>query len=452
MNSRTSRALPALLLAATWASAAPAQAHGGPPRTRAVTFQPGAPDRILLQTSYGLVRSTDGGDTWQWTCPQAASWGFGGNPPFVVAESGLIFAAVFAGLSRGDATACVWDQPVATLRSRAVSDVRIDPAAPRRLLAIESSGGGGNRIWETTDGGDTWAPTAQPPRDVLYETVRFAPSDPSRAYLSGGTAPTEDQPRTGVVYRSDDGGRTFPRSSAIEIGESGRLVLALAVSPTDPDVVFVRVTSVDEDDALLRSVDGGETWSTVLRMPTLRGFAIAPDGETMWATGLEGGLRRSTDGGDTFEVLDAALDGHCLVHDGEALWMCGEVRVTGFALARSADGGDTFETVYADEDVAPAECDPESSAALECAQWLGDFCFDLELDEPYCPPAPVPPQDAGVRPGDAGAPGDAASGGGSGGGCRAAGAGPTPGAGLIATALAAGALSRRRRRGAPRRR
>jgi hypothetical protein len=405
-----------------------AQAHGGPPRTRSVVFHPTDPDRLTLQTSYGLVLSDDGGEGWRWVCPQAAAWGVGEDPPFLVTADGATLAALFAGLSRGEASGCSWSFPSSELEGTFIADVVQDPGDLARILAVESNGVGVNRLWESEDGGRTWAPTEQEGRPVLYERLRFAPSDPSRAYLSGGVAPTRDRPRTGIVYRSDDGGRTFPDDEATDIAlsEASRAVRVLAVSPIDPEVVFLHVTAFDAPDELRRSDDGGRTWETVLEMTSLSGIAVDPDGDTVWATGLDGGLQRSTDAGRTFEPVDPDLDALCVeVHDG-AVYVCGRVDFQGFGLARSTDGGATFETVFADE-ADPAACPEASEAGQICPDWLIDFCVDLDRDEAYCPdpglidagpanPIPGTFPDAGAMP---------PSEGGGGGGCRI-GAGRTP--------------------------
>lgn len=64
----------------------------------------------------------------------------------------------------------------------------------------------------------------------------------------------------GGVFRSDDGGRSW-RS----VGLAGRLVMAIAPSPVEPDVVWVGT----EPSQVWRSADAGATWEQTSRLETL---------------------------------------------------------------------------------------------------------------------------------------------------------------------------------------
>ena len=50
---------------------ASASAHGRPPYVERIAFDPNDPGRIVLQFSYGLVVSEDGGASWTWVCGAA---------------------------------------------------------------------------------------------------------------------------------------------------------------------------------------------------------------------------------------------------------------------------------------------------------------------------------------------------------------------------------------------
>lgn len=64
----------------------------------------------------------------------------------------------------------------------------------------------------------------------------------------------------GGVFRSDDGGRSW-RS----VGLAGQLVMAIAPSPVEPDVVWVGT----EPSQVWRSADAGATWEQTSRLETL---------------------------------------------------------------------------------------------------------------------------------------------------------------------------------------
>jgi len=94
----------------------------------------------------------------------------------------------------------------------------------------------------------------------------------------------------------------------------------------------------------------------------------------------------------------------------------------------------------------PADCPSDSEAADICPAWLFDLCFDLGLEEDFCPDPPPAP-DAGFQ--DGGAPADADAGteapGRGGGGCGVA-AWASPVAGSWIALVGAIPMRRRRRR------
>jgi len=433
-----------------------AHAHGGPPRTRTIAFHPTDPDVWVSQTTFGLVRTDDGGATWRWVCPQAMRWDVGEDPVFLVTADGSTLGALFGGLTRGDADWCDWSFPEPDLERTVVIDVALDPGEPQRVLTVTSSGGDDNGVFVSRDGGRTWTPGPSLGR-VLFESIDVAPSDPDRVYLSGVTLPRGNpddpdyEPRTALVYGSADGGQTFPeaRRHEVPLGTEDRAVEVLGVSPADPDVLFLHVRAREGDDQIFRSTDAGATFETVLRGEQIFSFAVSDDGTSAWASGLDVGLQRSTDGGETFSPVDADLDTRCLAYRaGDGLFACGNDNVDGFALGRSADGGESFEPVFRHADVGGlVPCGETTTTGDLCAAWVQDLCDDLELTADWCPDGEGG-ADAGPPPGTADAgPGDAAPGGSD--GCRLGGSGARDGGLAGVLGLTALALLTGRRRRAP---
>lgn len=116
------------------------------------------------------------------------------------------------------------------------------------------------------------------------------------------------------VWRSDDGGDRWRQLGRPQPGDGGQLcppgvaapcalpspfVADVAVSPTDPDLVFAASsldTSRAERDGVYRSADGGETWQLVHQFscaigewrthPPVGQLMFAPDDPTkLWAAG-----------------------------------------------------------------------------------------------------------------------------------------------------------------------
>ncbi|HYX22109.1 MAG TPA: YCF48-related protein [Thermoanaerobaculia bacterium] len=132
------------------------------------------------------------------------------------------------------------------------------------------------------EGAASW--TALGPAGGEVDFVAAAPSAPATVYASS---------RVGGVFASDDYGATWRPANA---GLSDLRIRCLAVSPTDPAVVFAGAPAGG-----FRSTDGGRSWT-----PLANGFpaaqvdaiAVAPsNASTVYATGTSGTLVRSTDGG-----------------------------------------------------------------------------------------------------------------------------------------------------------
>jgi photosystem II stability/assembly factor-like uncharacterized protein len=108
--------------------------------------------------------------------------------------------------------------------------------------------------YRSTDGGDHWQRLGFPDRGVMIWSLSIHPTRPNVMYA--GAAPI-------ALYRSLDGGETWHRlPKAISPGHCERLgfdsrVLRITVDPNRPDDIYAAL----EVSGVLRSTDGGETWS-----------------------------------------------------------------------------------------------------------------------------------------------------------------------------------------------
>ena len=374
------------IVAATVSVPRTAIAHGRFPAIGQIAFHPTDPNTLVARATFGLLVTHDGGGTWRWICTQVTGARLTEDPTIAVTPDGSITAALFDGLSRGTNDGCAWSFPDADLTDLVVIDQAQLPGMPETLLAVTSSGGVDNLVYRSTDQGVTWDPTGDPIEPILFEAIEVAPSDPMRVYLSGSYPPTRDTPRMPFVHRSNDGGATWERVPFADFDETDRNIYVLGVDPTDPSHVLMRVKN-EGDDRLVRSTDGGTTWTVVLTTPDIDAFAWSENGETVWVGGDMGtGLHRSDDGGAAFTQIRADIEIGCLASRGTELWACGNNFTDGFAIGLSTDAGATFEKklLYA-EIPGMVECAPDSATTSTCTPELPDLIFDLGL-----------PLDAGV--------------------------------------------------------
>ena len=127
---------------------------------------------------------------------------------------------------------------------------RVAPWEVRSGTSIEMAGSG---LYESRDGGTTWQPLSKglpgAEAGVARIGLAIAPSDSKRIYAS-----VEADKKAGV-YRSDDAGETWTQvNEDHRIGGRGPGAMGIAVSPDNPDVVYV------ENTTTWKSTDGGKTF------------------------------------------------------------------------------------------------------------------------------------------------------------------------------------------------
>ncbi|MBI5486981.1 MAG: hypothetical protein HY905_06585 [Deltaproteobacteria bacterium] len=192
--------------------------------------------------------------------------------------------------------------------------------------------------------------------------IRVSAGDALHA-VAVGTHETPDGNTSGIVSVTTDGGATWS-SDTPDGGVPAPMGMNVYtwVEMASPDLAFV--TSIGK---LLVSTDGGSSWTAYrepewrpLMGPTLQGVSFA-NPTTGWIVGTDGLVRRTADGGATWEPLDPPVAGvnltGVLARDATHLWTWSgqETRnpdtgeVTGYEggmLARSVDGGATWTVVF----------------------------------------------------------------------------------------------------------
>ena len=116
-------------------------------------------------------------------------------------------------------------------RTRAVAGVPLQP----NVFYIGAVNGG---VWKTDDAGRTWQPIfdAQPTQSI--GAIAVAPSDPDIVYVASGEGLLRPDLSVGDgIYRSSDGGRTWSHLGLAD----GQQIPELAVDPRDPDRLFAAV-------------------------------------------------------------------------------------------------------------------------------------------------------------------------------------------------------------------
>ncbi len=338
-----------------------ALANGRAPSIIALYPRAGGED-LAVWSTWGLLLAR-GEAGFRWMCETALKVGGSFDPDMLFLADGALLVTSFEGVLV-NRDGCAF-QPTG-LGGRFVSRIAQGPDGAIYAAAVERADGA---IYKSTDGGATFPISFAPgmPGD-WWQSLEVAPSDASRVYLTGYRLGSgSKQP---LFYRSDDGGRSYRAMPApqAQAGLASDTELA-AVSPTNPDLLFARVTYAMGDDKrgdrIYRSADGGTTWTEVLYAAApIPGVVVRRSGEVLAATAGSGAWR-SSDGGETFVAEASSLQVQCLLErpDGTLL-ACGQnFAPDDKAIASSVDGRTWLKVFRFAEAKGPVDC---SAGTLQC--------------------------------------------------------------------------------------
>ncbi len=211
-----------------------------PGQVLALAFGAGTPAKLYARVfdgaGYVLYASPDRGSTWS-----KAGAPPGGVESLSVIPTGTNGEQIFAGggergVFESTDGGASWAARSAGLAAASVDTIAVFPEDGRIAYAL------GPGIARTHDGGATWSVDPFAPV-ASHGGLAVDPTDPDIVYAADATA---------GVRRSGDGGASWSPASS-----TGRLVLSIAVDPSRPDIVYAA------DGRPLKSVDGGATWDVV---------------------------------------------------------------------------------------------------------------------------------------------------------------------------------------------
>jgi MYXO-CTERM domain-containing protein len=320
-------------------------------------------------------------------------------------------------------------------------------------------------------------------------SLDVAPSSQKHVVVSG-----LDTAGAGNLLISDDGGATW-QDMPIPMTDTNSAPYLAVISTSDPNRIFVRtdasksINGTDTaNDALLLTLDGGSTWTTLIqRSAKLYGFALSPDESTLlvgygdpvstatYVAPTDLGIYRADVATIVSDVANASTHFEkifgasvtCLRWTPTGLFACTSQKALGFEVGRAPDATFTlsdanpFTPLLQLSEVRPLPCAKGTRGYACYSDPINGFASVCGLFQTSCdasaPPPPASPRDAGL---DAAAPSEARRDGGSAGtpstkatssqggsscACRSAGSQNAEGAPrLLAFALGV-AFARRRR-------
>jgi len=200
-----------------------------------------------------------------------------------------------------------------------VTDVEGLPGPSKTFYVAAAAGG----IWKTTNNGTTFRPLFQNERVISLGDIAIAPSDTMQIWAGTGEEDSRNSISPGGgIYKSVDGGLTWELKGLEATEHIGRIV----VHPHDPNTVWVAALGAlwrsNPERGLYKTTDGGDTWDLVNFVSDKAGFvdvAIHPNNpDILFAASWErergpyylqsGGpgsaLWKSTDGGNSWDKVE----------------------------------------------------------------------------------------------------------------------------------------------------
>ena len=178
--------------------------------------------------------------------------------------------AVLAQAARGSAS------PAASVDTMALRNLNWRHVGPEGNRVTSVTGVIGDRttyyagaasggLWKTSDGGVTWVPIFDGESVSSIGALAVAPSDPNVVWAGTGEPFIRSNISVGWgVFRSTDAGRNWTKMGLENTGRIARII----VHPTNPDIVYVaslgHAYGPQQERGIYRSLDAGKTWERVL--------------------------------------------------------------------------------------------------------------------------------------------------------------------------------------------
>jgi photosystem II stability/assembly factor-like uncharacterized protein len=217
----------------------------------------------------------------------------------------------------------------ATMSGRISAIAGAKDLSGRTIFYVGAASGG---VWKSEDGGTHYKPVFDDQPVQSIGSLALDPSHPSTLWVGTGEVWTRNSVSIGDgVYKSTDGGDTWQNMG---LPRSERIAKVL-VNPKNSNIVYAcaagKLWSDSPDRGLYKTIDGGNTWSLVLRGANLstgcsslaldpvdpnvifaalwdfrrKGWTFRSGGETSTAPSGSG-LFRSADGGETWREITQA--------------------------------------------------------------------------------------------------------------------------------------------------
>lgn len=238
--------------------------------------------------SIGVLKSTNGGDTWQAT---GLNWQVGDSKKISKlimhpTNANILMAAVYGGIYKTTNGGATWSMVTGFSSTDDVRDIEFHPTNSNIVYASTKE------AFRSTDGGNTFTKASGVATASDRMKLTVTPANPSLVYAWIGTA----------MYRSTNSGVSYVYQGATPNATNQLWYdMGLAVSDSDPNEVHIGAVDA------FRSFDGGKTWekSASWLFPNAVGYVHADIHFMKYINGVlyvgsDGLLTKSFDKGTSF--------------------------------------------------------------------------------------------------------------------------------------------------------
>ncbi len=182
-----------------------------------------------------------------------------------------------------------------------INAIEVNPHNPHTVFVGAANGG----VWKTMDAGGSWTPLTDQLQSVSMGSLAIDPNDTNIIFAGTGELPgTVDSYAGYGLLRSADGGTTWSDVGPSSVAAYSRVV----VNPNHSNIVYAAAGR--SGGGVLRSSDGGITWNWLSgglpQNQSVCDLALCMNNDTavLYAGVVGNGVYLSTDGGDTWTKLD----------------------------------------------------------------------------------------------------------------------------------------------------
>ncbi len=258
------------------------------------------------QCDGGVFRSSDGGATWTAVTTGLTDFRINALATDARAPDTVYAGTEGTGVFKTSDGGAHWRPSTRGVTGHDVPAVIVDPRASSTVYAVASG-----TPFKSTDAGATWVAIGAGLEQAWALTIA---SDGSALWVGAGKRFANSDGEG--LYVSRDGGASWQRVEAVRRG-----VLALAVDPREPSVVYASTLPISTPDRdlggeILRTADGGEHWTTLRAFDDpdehVIAFAVDPAAPArVYAATFASGVLESVDAGLTWADRSTGLEFGC---------------------------------------------------------------------------------------------------------------------------------------------